>query len=146
MTFSLNIIQYYFSEFTNIFIKHFTCCTTYVFLIFEPLRWNSAFDYILKEQIPPRVNIICYADDTLVVTAEDDIPMLQWKMNTTLEAMTHWIKLARLSLSTIKAEAVLFTRCSRFSHPSFYLKKGQIRPYTTLKYLGLWFDGKLTFK
>ncbi len=30
--------------------------------------------------------------------------------------------------------------------PSFRLKGDQIKLYTALKYLGLWFDGRLTFK
>ncbi len=54
-----------------------------------PLLWNIAFDDILKEEVPPWVSIICYTDDTLVVTAKDDIPMLQRKVNTILEAMIH---------------------------------------------------------
>ncbi len=43
------------------------------------LLWNTniAFDDILKENIPPGVRIICYADDSQVVMVEDDIPMLQ---------------------------------------------------------------------
>ncbi len=92
------------------------------------------------------VNIICYADDTLVVTTENDIPTLERKLNTALEAMTHWIELAGLCLATTKTEAVLLTQCRRFSPPSFRLKREQIRLCTALKYLGLWFDGKLTFK
>ncbi len=53
------------------------------------LLWNVAFgDILKKEEVPPGVNIICYADDNLVVTVENDIPALEWKVNTALEAMT----------------------------------------------------------
>ncbi len=52
------------------------------------LLWNIAFDDILKEEVPPGVNVICYVDDTLVVTAENAIPTLEWKVNSDLEAMT----------------------------------------------------------
>ncbi len=105
-----------------------------------PLLWNIAFNEILKEEVPPGVN------DTLVVTAEDDISMLKWKVNTTLEAMTHWIESAGLNLATTKTEAVLFTRRCWFSVPSFCLKGEQIRVCTVLKYLGLWFDEELNLK
>ncbi len=81
-----------------------------------------------------------------MVMAEKDIPTLEWKVNTTLEAMTRWIESARLNLATAKTEAVLFTRRCWFSPPSFRLKGEQIRLCTALKYLGLWFDSKLTFK
>ncbi len=111
-----------------------------------PLQWNIAFDDILKEEVPSGVNIICDADDTLVVTAENDIPTPERKVNTTLEAMTRWIELAGLNLATTNTEVVLFTRHCQFSPPSFRLKGEQIRHCTALKYLGLWFDGKLTCK
>ncbi len=114
--------------------------------VLRPLLWNITFDDILKEEVPPGVNVICYADDTLVVTAENDIPTLERKVHTALEAMTRCIELAGLNLATAKTEAVLFTHHRRFSPPSFRLKKEQIRLCTTLKYLRLWFDGKLTFK
>ncbi len=114
--------------------------------VLRPLLWNIAFDDILKEKVPPEVSIICYTDDTLVVVTEDDTPMLQRKVNTIPEAMTHWIESARLSLATTKTEAVLFTHHHQFGTPSFCLKWEHIRLCTSLKYLGLWFDRKLTFK
>ncbi len=57
--------------------------------ILGPRLWNIALDNVLKEEVPPVVSIICYANDNQVVTAKDDIPMLDWKLNTALEAMTH---------------------------------------------------------
>ncbi len=108
--------------------------------------YKITFDNILKEDVPLGVSIICYTDDTLVVTAEDDIPMFEWKVNTALEAMICWIELAGLSLATTNMEAVQFTHRCRFSYLSFHLKGEQIRFCTALKYLVLWFDRKLTFK
>ncbi len=55
--------------------------------------------------------------DPLVVTVENDIPTLEQKVNTALEAMTRWIESAELNLATAKTEAVLFTRRRRFSPP-----------------------------
>ncbi len=81
-----------------------------------------------------------------MVTAEDNIFMLEWKVNTAPEAMTCWIELARLSLPATKMEAVLFTYCCQFISPSFCLKGEEIKPGTSLKYLELWFDWKPTFK
>ncbi len=60
--------------------------------------------------------------------------------------MTRSIELAGLNLATTKTEAVLFTRRCRFNPTSFRLKGEQIRLCTALKYFGLWFVGKLTFK
>ncbi len=71
--------------------KEMTCGVLQV-SVFGPLFWNIAFDDIPKKEVPPRVNIICYADDTLLVTMEDDILMLEWKVNITLEAVTSCIE------------------------------------------------------
>ncbi len=49
-------------------------------------------------------------------------------------------------MATTKIEAVLFTHCRQFSPRLFHPKGEQISFCTALKYLGLWFDGKLTFK
>ncbi len=45
-----------------------------------PLLWNIILGDILKMDIPQGVNIIRYTDNTLLVTAEDNIHMLQWKV------------------------------------------------------------------
>ncbi len=70
---------------------------------------NIAFYEILKEDVPPGISIVRYNNDSLVVTAEGDIPMLEWKVNTALEAMTCCIESAGQSVATMKMEAVLFT-------------------------------------
>ncbi len=61
--------------------------------VLGPLLWNIAFDDILKEEVPPGVSIIYNADDTLVVMAEDNISMLERKVNTEtlLEGFFHII-------------------------------------------------------
>ncbi len=80
--------------------------------VLGPLLWNIAFDNILKEEVLPGVYVIC-----LVVMAENDIPTLERRVNTALEAMTRWIESAGLNLATTKTEVVLFTCRCRFSPP-----------------------------
>ncbi len=101
--------------------------------VFRLLLWNIAFDDILKRDILPGVIIICYTD------REDDIPMLERKVNSALETVTHWIESGRLSLATMKMKVILFT-CCQFSPSSFHRKGEEIRFCRALKYLGLWFD------
>ncbi len=96
--------------------------------------WNIAFDDILKEEVPPGVGIVRYANNTPVVMAEDNVPILEWKVNTTLEAMNHWFEWVGLSRATTKMETVLFTCRCRFSLSSFCLKGEQIRLCTAHKY------------
>ncbi len=110
--------------------------------VLRPLIWNITFDDILKEDVPPGVSIIFNDDYTLMVIMEDYIPTLEKKVNTALEAMTCWIESVGLNLVTAKTEVVLFM-CHNWFSP---LKKEYIGLCTALKYLGLWFNEKVTFK
>ncbi len=51
--------------------------------------------------------------------------MLEWKVKTALEAVTHWIKSEGLSLVTMKTKSVLFTDLCQFNPLSFCLKRGR---------------------
>ncbi len=63
-------------------------------IVLRPLLRNIAFNDLLKENNPLVVSIICYVNNTLVVTAEDDIPTLKRKVNIALKAMTiEWSQL-----------------------------------------------------
>ncbi len=86
--------------------------------VLEPLHWNIALDNIL----PENVSIICCTEDIPVVTAVDDIPMLERRVNINLEARTHWIESAGLNLAATKIEVVLFTRRCWFIFFFFCLK------------------------
>ncbi len=53
---------------------------------------NITFDDTPKKEAQLGVSIIWYDDETMVVIAEDNIPMLEQKVSTTFETMTCWIK------------------------------------------------------
>ncbi len=78
--------------------------------VLGPVLWNIAVDDVLKEDVPLEGSIICHADDTLVLIAEDDIPTLEQKGSTTLKATTFWINSAGLNRAILKMEAMLFKR------------------------------------
>ncbi len=150
-----SIIQDYFRDWVVLvqkasgMIKKEMTCGVPQWSILGALLRNITSDDILMKDIPPGVSIICYINDTQVVTAEDDIPMLKRKINTALEAMTHWIDQAGLSSATIRRKWCCLHSYGQFSppSPSFHLKEErEKRLCTALKYLRLWFDEKLTFK
>jgi hypothetical protein len=51
-----------------------------------------------------------------------------------------------LSVTVEKTEAILFTKRRGFEPPTFRLGGAVIKRCTALKYLGLWFDGDLSFQ
>ena len=114
--------------------------------VLGPTLWNVGFNGIFKLQLPPGVQLICYADDTLVVASADTIPKVECRVNWALQAITRWIESVGLELAVDKTEVVLFTRRRKFKSPVFRLGELEIGVSTSFKYLGLWFDGKLSFR
>ncbi len=110
------------------------------------LLWNISFDNILKEDIPPGVGIICWEMILWWLQQRMIFPSSSGSKHYPWGCMTHWIQSVRLSLATTKMEVVLFKCRCWSSRSSFRLKGKKIRLCTALKYLGLRFDGKLTFK
>ena len=114
--------------------------------VLGPTLWNVAFNGILKLLLPPGVQLICYADDTLVVACADTVAEVESRVNQALEALTKWIELAELELAVDKTEVMLFTKRRKFKPPVFKLAGKEISVSTSFKYLGLWFDKSLSFR
>ncbi len=74
------------------------------------------------------------------------VRVLGKKLNTTLEAMTPCIKLAGLSLAATKKGSDAVYTPSLVQSLFLLPKWGGDRACTALKYLGLWFDEKLTLR
>ena len=76
--------------------------------VLGPTLWNIGFNGILKLQLPPGVQILCYADDTLVVACADAVDEVQHMVNKALDTLTKWIQLAELELAVDKTHCELF--------------------------------------
>ena len=110
-----------------------------------PTLWNVAFNDVFKVELPPGVQLICYADDTLVVGCADTIAEVECRVNQALDAVTRWIESARLNVAVEKTEAILFTTRRKYNPPTFRLQGVDIKVGKTLKYLGIWLMGSLAF-
>jgi len=49
-----------------------------------PTLWNIAFNDVFKVELPPGVQLICYAGDTLVVGCADTIAEVECRFNQAL--------------------------------------------------------------
>ena len=114
--------------------------------VYGPPLWNVGFDPILRLKLPAGVQLICYADDTLVVCTGETVAEVESRVNQVLEALTSWIESAKMKLAVEKTEAVLFTRRRKYDLPVFRLGGVEVKIGHCLKYLGIWFDGKLSFR
>ena len=114
--------------------------------VLGPTLWNVAFNGIFKVKLPPGVQLICYADDTLVVGVADTVDEVENRVNRALDDVTRWIESAGLTVAAEKTEAILFTKRRKYREPTFRLGGVVIGRCTALKYLGLWFDKNLDFR
>lgn len=113
--------------------------------VLGPLLWNIAFDGVLRVPTPPGTNVICFADDTLMVAEGKTIPELEVRANEAVETVTRWIEQAGLCLSVEKTEAVLFTHRYKYTPPRILLKGEELDLGKTMKYLGLVIDDRLMY-
>ena len=52
--------------------------------VMGPTLWNIAFNDVFKVELPPGVQLICYAGDTLVVGCADTIAEVECRFNQAL--------------------------------------------------------------
>jgi hypothetical protein len=89
--------------------------------VLGPTLWNVAFNGIFKVKIPKGAQLICYANDTLVVGVADTVAEMEDRVSWALDDVTRWIESASLSVAVEKTEAILFTKRRGFEPPTFRL-------------------------
>jgi len=108
--------------------------------------WNIVYNVILRTAIPPGSRIICYADDTLIVTGA-----YSWEeaITSAITCVIQGIEMLDLRVALEKTEVTFFSRGTRDSPPAggqvevagLYILIGN-----SVKYLGLQLDSGWTFR
>jgi len=78
--------------------------------VIGPLLWNIAYDRVLRVQLPRGVELIRFADYTLVVACGNSSAEVEGTTNTALRIVAGEISSLELSLATDKTEAIMFLR------------------------------------
>lgn len=96
---------------------------------------------------PRGVNLLLYADDILIYGNSKDVFELRARLQETLNLIHEWSKGIGLVFCPRKSKAIVF---SRQRNPAvmqnFNLNNTDITFESKIKYLGLWFDSKLTWR
>lgn len=114
--------------------------------ILAPLLFN-----IYMHDIPTHKNtqILQYADDTAIFSASAKIEILTKKLQEHLLQIDHYLDTWKLKLNTQKTEAILFTNKQKQTidkQKTLQIGADKIPWANTIKYLGVIFDKKLSFK
>ncbi|XP_046621171.1 uncharacterized protein LOC124305634 [Neodiprion virginianus] len=117
--------------------------------VLGPLLWIMSFDQVLRVGAEPDTAVVCYADDTLVLSAAADPASAVALANVMVARVCRSITGLGLRISADKTEAVLFGRAGKgmVGHtPDVRVGSQRIPLAGSMKYLGVWLDSGLTFR
>ena len=99
-------------------------------------------------QSTPKLQFLLFADDTSIFLAKNDLPSLEKTLNEELEHVSNWLKANKLSLNIKKSNILIFRHKNVKQTDKINIKMdgNNIDEKESAKYLGLYFDNKLTFK
>ncbi|CAL1290489.1 unnamed protein product [Larinioides sclopetarius] len=113
-----------------------------------PLFWNIVADSLLDCDFPANTYIQAYADDLVLVIWGHNKAEIEERGAEAICMIEEWGKLNRLSFSPKKTVMLPITwrnRLSMVEPPEVYIDGHLIQAVKELKYLGVLWDGKLTF-
>lgn len=115
--------------------------------VLGPLLLNLSYDWALGAVLQPQTRLLCYADDTLLLSLGVSPTLAAWRATASAAALISRIQRLGLKISASKTMVALFYSESRRVDPvSVNILEQQIQATETLKYLGVIFDRRLTFK
>ena len=93
-------------------------------------------------------NMILYADDSVMICNEKNIQNLKIASKEEFEKIENWLQLNKITLNYKKSNCVLFTNNNTRNHNDFCITttNGTIDENTTVEYLGVIIDHKLTWE
>ncbi|KMQ92649.1 reverse transcriptase [Lasius niger] len=115
--------------------------------ILGPLLWNIGYDYVLQTELDPGCRVICYADDTMVISTANNMEDLIDKANSMISKVIGRTRELGLKVSPSKTEVVLFYGRTRPKEVAKVTVEGEtIVAKDCMKYLGIILDNRLNFK
>jgi len=114
--------------------------------VLGPLLWNIAFDSVLRLRLQEGCRIICYADDTLVVSSFNRLFGALVNVNLQVARVIRHISELGLAVAESKTEAVLFSKKRPNLMPTIAVGVSRILVRTSMKYLGVMIDGSWNFR
>lgn len=114
--------------------------------VLGPQLWNIMYDGLLRVEMPEGVEVIAFADDVALVARAPVAYALEERLQEALGKVVEWMTAHGLQLAMEKAEVVVFTKRKKYNQITIHWEGHTIRSKSHLKYLGVIFDSRLTFK
>jgi len=113
--------------------------------VLVPTLWNLAFDAVVRSNKFPGCDIVCYADDTLVLVAAPDSYYACETANRQIRRLLRLVGELGLVISENKTEAVLFSKRGLRGNPKIGVGDAEVQVCNRMKYLGVILDSRLSF-
>ena len=109
-----------------------------------PLVWYVMYDDFLSLDLLAGTRIIGFAHDALVVCAAEDVRILELRINESLWRAKRWLDSRGLKMAPEKTEDLLVKDRRSFQYPRIVLGEHEVKLKTSIKYLGVQLDRKLS--
>ncbi|MEL7520088.1 MAG: reverse transcriptase domain-containing protein, partial [Cyanobacteria bacterium J06553_1] len=113
--------------------------------VLSPLTWNTTIGGLLRLLDDSPAYVQAYADDIVILLQGPDLAVLHAQASDCLTKLDSWSRERNLSFSAVKSECVVFTWRRKWVLPPLLLGGNLIQRATTVKYLGVTLDHKLSW-
>ncbi|KMQ83439.1 reverse transcriptase [Lasius niger] len=114
--------------------------------VLGPLLWNIAYDSTLRVTKEPGCDVVCYADDTLIIATADDVNTAAIRVGIQVARILSQIRRLGLRVSVQKTEAVVFRgRAGPDVLPTISVGDSRVELKGSMKYLGVFIDSGWSF-
>ena len=112
---------------------------------FSPFMWNTTIGGLLRLLNNTPAYVQAYADDLVILFQGSDLAVLHAQATDALMQLDSWTRERNLSFSAAKSECIVFTWKRKWVLPQLLLRGIPIPRVTTVKYLGVTLDHKLSW-
>jgi hypothetical protein len=103
------------------------------------------YDALLNLNFSSRTNVIAFADDLAVLTKGKTPSQAEAFANSDLAKIKKWAKDSKMQFNESKSKAILITRKRNTQSINIYINNRRLEIVKEMKYLGIYFDSRLTF-
>jgi hypothetical protein len=113
-----------------------------------PGFWNLLYNSLLKLELTSHSTAIAFADDLIILTRGESVVEAENYMNLEMRKFLEWAKNNKLKFNENKSKVMLMSRRRRLEKKEIeiYLNNKILTQVNSIKYLGIIFDSKLTFR